>query len=169
MRGQNSIRSVEWHYVEFFLDKCNPNWQDVWKLCVEMFWQLCVNFDYHCADIHESHAWDLRSSGILQNVAFLSVTDVLGQSIGPIFKGQAIQSRMSSWIAWPWKMGLKVVPKRWQITPSLRCVKSQKTEDLIYTAAKPRITPTHACFTVFCKEFLYRISCKTNKQFSRWC
>jgi hypothetical protein len=121
--------------VEFFLAKCNPNWKEMWKLFVESYWEPCVNFDYHCADIHESHAWDLRFSGILHKVDFLLVIEVLGQRIGPIFMGQAIHPRITSWIACPLKMGPKVFPKRRQLTPNLRCVKSQKTEDLIYAAA----------------------------------
>ena len=93
------FRSTEWHYVELLLAKCNTNWLEIWKLYAEMDWQPCENFDYHCAYIHASHAWDLRSSGILHKVDFLLVTDVSGQRIGPIFKGQVIHPRISSWIA----------------------------------------------------------------------
>lgn len=89
------ILSAELHYVEFLLAKCKPNWQQIWKLCIETYWHPCVNLDCHCADIHETHAWDLRSSAILHNVDFYSVTEVLGQAIHP---------RFYFWIAWPLKM-----------------------------------------------------------------
>ena len=39
------------------------------------------------------------------------VTDVLGQPIGPIFKGQAVHPRISSWIDWPLKIGPEVCPE----------------------------------------------------------
>jgi hypothetical protein len=38
-----------------------------------------------------SLARDLRSSGALSGVHWWSVTDVWGQHIGPIFKGQSVQ------------------------------------------------------------------------------
>ena len=44
----------------------------------------------------------LHWSGILHNVEWWSATDVSGQPIGPVFKGQAVQS---SCTAWPLKMG----------------------------------------------------------------
>jgi hypothetical protein len=36
-------------------------------------------------------SWDLRSSGVLRSVEWQSFTDVSGERIGPIFKGQEVQ------------------------------------------------------------------------------
>jgi hypothetical protein len=52
------------------------------------------------------------------------ITDVLGQPIVATFKIQEIQEES--------------FPKRRQITTNLRCITSQKNEDLIYTATEAR-------------------------------
>jgi len=61
--------------------------------------------------------WDLRSFEILRGVHRHYVTDVSGQRICPIFKGQQIQGE---WILhrlnWPLKMGTEFGPKRRQET-----------------------------------------------------
>jgi len=69
--------------------------------------------------------WDLRSSGILCSVEWQSVTDVSGQPIGPIFKGQ-------------WRWGPIGYPETSVKTVILNFVKSQTRADLIYTAAVAR-------------------------------
>jgi hypothetical protein len=53
----------------------------------------------------------LRSSGMLRSVDWYLVADVSGQLIGPKFKGQAVSTNES-------------------------CLRSQKSKDLIYTAAE---------------------------------
>ena len=62
-----------------------------WSIFVEVFYiSLCLGNKI------TSVTWgkmlrDLCCSGILHSVEWSSVTDVSGQSVGPIFKGQAIQ------------------------------------------------------------------------------
>ena len=47
------------------------------------------------------------SFGILRSVEWQFLTDVSGQPVGPIFKGQAVQEEFLhySWTAWPLKIG----------------------------------------------------------------
>ena len=59
---------------------------------------------------------NLRFSGILRSVDWQLVTNVLGQTIGPLFKGEAVQEGPET-----------------SVTTNLRCITSQKTEDLVYT------------------------------------
>jgi hypothetical protein len=45
------------------------------------------------------YKWDLRSSGMLRSIDWYLVTDVSGQPIGPIFRGQAVQDCISvTWL-----------------------------------------------------------------------
>jgi hypothetical protein len=62
-----------------------------------------------------NHCWALCSSGMLHSINWYLLTDVLGQPISPIFKGQAIHR---------------------QLTTNLHCVTSQKSKDLIYNVAE---------------------------------
>jgi hypothetical protein len=62
---------------------------------------------------------------MLHSVDRKLATDVSGQPIGPIFKGQA---------AWLLKMGPIGCPET-SINTNLRCVTSQKGGDLNYTTA----------------------------------
>jgi hypothetical protein len=66
------------------------------------------------------NTWDLRPSWILHSVDLWLVTDVVGQPIGPLFKGQVLQ----------------VVPKRRKLTAILRCLISQKSKDLSHTTVE---------------------------------
>jgi hypothetical protein len=58
-------------------------------------------------------------------------TDVLGISIGPIFKGQAVQEGQFG----PSRWDQYVVPKR-PCRTNLRCVTSQKTKEFRQTAVE---------------------------------
>jgi hypothetical protein len=63
---------------------------------------------------------DLRSPGILRSVYWQFITDFSGQTIGLI----------------PLKMGLIICPEKSATNYHLRCINSQSSEDLIYTAAE---------------------------------
>jgi hypothetical protein len=93
--------------------------------------QLAENFAFH---FHKRHLncvtvvrdvrlppqckWDIRSSGMLRGVYWWLVTDVSGQPIGLVFKGQTN--------AWPLKMGPILCPET-SVNTHLRCVTLQKT------------------------------------------
>jgi hypothetical protein len=68
---------------------------------------------------------DLRSSGMLGRVEWQFVTDISGQLIGPIFKSQAFKEGDT----------YRLSPNVGKKTTIIRCVTSQKSADLIYTAA----------------------------------
>ena len=53
-------------------------------------------------------SWGLRSSAMLRSVGWSLVTDVSGQNMHPIFKGQRVHS---SWFDWPLKMGQIFCPE----------------------------------------------------------
>ena len=53
-----------------------------------------------------NRSWYLRSSGLLRSVQLQFLTDVSGQSIGPIFKGQVVQGlvkQSKGWTVYPWR------------------------------------------------------------------
>jgi len=66
-----------------------------------------------------SFFWDITQCSF-------EVTDFSGQPTGPIFRGLAEQEGLSE----PWRWDRKVVPKRQYPTTNLRCVTSQKSEDI---------------------------------------
>jgi hypothetical protein len=61
-------------------------------------------------------------------------TDVSGKHIGHVVKGQTVLDWFGLLDAWRWD--LCVVPKRRLRTTYLRCVTSQKSQNLIYTASE---------------------------------
>jgi hypothetical protein len=84
--------------------------------------------------------WYLRSSGMLYSAEW-HFTDVSGQHIGPIFKGQSLPDL--------WRWYGRVVPKRrWEYT-ILRCVKSpeeRRTNYLEYVYSRCSL---NTCFLFF--------------------
>ena len=70
--------------------------------------------------MRSSPLWDVTQRRLV-------VTDVSGQSIGPIVKCQAVHS---SWTACSLKMGLIDRPET-SVSNNLRCVTSQMGDDLI--------------------------------------
>ena len=79
--------------------------------------------------------WDVTQ------LRLLVITDVPGQPIGAIFKGQEIQK--------------EAVPKRQWITTNLRCITSQKNEDLTYTA---KVACNHALILLLILNFFREIN-----------
>ena len=71
---------------------------------------------------------------MLRSVDWYLVTDVSRQPIGPIFKGQAVQED-SSCTVWPLKIG-PIGCLETSVNTNLRCITSQRSEYLIYTAAE---------------------------------
>ena len=100
------------------------------KLYCTVFCSVCyVTFILH---INQFGICDLRSPAMLRSVDWLLCTDVSGQPIGPIFKGQAVQALFLECLALEDRpIGCPEI----SVTTNLRCVKSQKSEDLINIAA----------------------------------
>jgi len=67
---------------------------------------------------------------MLRSVEWRLFTEVAGQTVGPVFKGQVVQED-SSWIALPLKT-LPIGCRETSETSNMRCVTSQKTEHLNY-------------------------------------
>ena len=73
----------------------------------------------------------LCSFGMLRCVEWLSVTDVSGQPIAPIFKGQVVQEFFACLTL---EDGNDISRNVGTVLTILGCVKSQNSADLIYIA-----------------------------------
>ena len=72
--------------------------------CLFILWEKFfshVHFRKYSTEKHvnKTHRRNLRSSGILRNAQWQFFTDVSGQPIGPIFKGQRSRIYFSYWIS----------------------------------------------------------------------
>lgn len=52
-----NIVTAERHHAEIFLARRNLNWQQILKLCAEIYLRPHVNYNCHCAGTHKTRAY----------------------------------------------------------------------------------------------------------------
>ena len=127
--------------------------------CIHLMWTTLCNtrkvvIDSHCWNIiacfnqitdikdlfdEADRSWDLRSFVIWSSVGWYFLNNDSAQPIGPIFKGQVFQGlvkQSTASTAYFWRWDGYVLPKLRYESNFRRCIKSQNSPGLIYTAAE---------------------------------
>ena len=119
-----------------FLQSRHLSWREFWKVprygarqwtgfyvrCYESVQTALYIRDFRLSSLYK---WDFHSFEMLVSVCWSLITNVSGQPVGPIFKGQIVQEKCQG------QLGT-------QVCTNIHWVRSQKIEDpTVYITVKP--------------------------------